>query len=559
MSDASVEDAVWLETLVLTGLRLGFVSACRRYVQQRLFADLRQVEQDSTGAHQHDKLLESPTTKATVLLNDLNASLNDDDQVDVQQQSALGLGPPPPPHRRSMSQQSSTSSPPGSHGSKPSSTNIVYTRFATAAFCVAFSESCLLFTLLLFGEIVNDNLMTLLLLIVVIIPLGLCLLLTHRNKATSTLSGRTAVLTLIPFGVYLFVFDRVGKFIASKAVVEGSHSIGVVNAVLSRVCIPGVVLIASLTGSGAMNTAWEAYEWRMVSSGEPVTEAQILNAERSLYRSRLDLQQRYRSLELAKGAAKREADSAAASSMLSRLTSSSPAATHLKSIEVEVKAMEAVEASITNDVATLKRRKELRDMGRTVKGRVWLAAGWALSVYCVWRVFTACLNLVFGYSRQHHRHQDIDGDASEVGAVEGTDLITSLLSRLASLLEIDLDIQVWSRLVGLVLLGSIILANMRNVLTSVSRVLRAASSGISVAFMLLFLAQLMALYFLTSLISLPSSPSDASEHLLDTLPSFAVFSRLFDLVFLIAAGSTFVVRWIGRKMKVQEGLSAQYV
>lgn len=55
-------------------------------------------------------------------------------------------------------------------------------------------------------------------------------------------------------------------------------------------------------------------------------------------------------------------------------------------------------------------------------------------------------------------------------AEAGTDLITSLLSRVAYVLNIDIDIRVWSRLLGLVLLGSIILANLRNVLASVSRV-----------------------------------------------------------------------------------------
>lgn len=43
------------------------------------------------------------------------------------------------------------------------------------------------------------------------------------------------------------------------------------------------------------------------------------------------------------------------------------------------------------DVAVLKKRKQMREMGRTVQGRLWLAAGWALSVYCVWRVFIVCL------------------------------------------------------------------------------------------------------------------------------------------------------------------------
>lgn len=36
--------------------------------------------------------------------------------------------------------------------------------------------------------------------------------------------------------------------------------------------------------------------------------------------------------------------------------------------------------------------------------------------------------------------------------------------------NIDIDIATWSRLIGLALIGGIILANMRNVLGSVSRV-----------------------------------------------------------------------------------------
>lgn len=67
------------------------------------------------------------------------------------------------------------------------------------------------------------------------------------------------------------------------------------------------------------------------------------------------------------------------------------------------------------------------------------------------------------------------------------------------------------------------------------------------------------MYLLTSLISLPSSPSQSTTTLLDTLPSFSVFSRLFDTVFLVAAGAVFVVRWVNRKMRVDEGVSTQYV
>lgn len=104
--------------------------------------------------------------------------------------------------------------------------------------------------------------------------------------------------------------------------------------------------------------------------------------------------------------------------------------------------------------------------------------------------------------------------------------------------------------------------------------------GMSASFMLLFLAQLMvrasldsdcvssaradllvltqAVYLLTSLISLPSSPTASSTQLLDTLPDFQVFSRLFDSVFLLAAVALFVSRWIGRKFADEAALASQY-
>lgn len=230
-----------------------------------------------------------------------------------------------------------------------------------------------------------------------------------------------------------------------------------------------------------------------------MTDAQILQAERALYAARLDLEQRERALRLARGSAERERDSHAAQSLLSRLatsTSSStrrPAAQHVESLEVERGAMQRVERQMVDDVATLKRRKAMREMGRSWKGRLWLSFGWLFSLYCVWRVFVvsrffpplfcrasthggngatpqSCINLVFGYSRQSHQRNPDGAAAPGGGGGGGTDIVTSLLTRVVVMLDIELDVATWSRLIGLVLIGGIILANMRNVLASVSRV-----------------------------------------------------------------------------------------
>ncbi|KAM0752890.1 hypothetical protein T439DRAFT_184970 [Meredithblackwellia eburnea MCA 4105] len=570
---------VLFETALLTILRAAFFLACRHFVNISLFSGLRQVIHEDGLVSDIESPLDSgaialddaengyfPSTSGGAGAGSSNGSGASSSSVfqskgRVRTPSVDGSASPPgganvpllSPHKTQPSRRDSNVS---LSGKPVINSAVAYSKLAKYLFCLCFSESCMLFTLVLFGDAVSDrartlnwsiSLLTLLFLIVFVIPFGLCLLLTYRSRTTLV---RSLILTLIPFGIYVFVFYRVGSYIASKIVVEGSHSLGIINGLLSRICAPGVILIASLSGGGAVSTAWEAFEWRSISSAEPVTEAQIIAAERSLYRARLDLQQRTKSLSLATQNASLEAEATAMQSVFSRWTSSTPAAAHLASLQIEVKAMENMETQMVRDVAIMRRKKELRELGRSFKGRLWLAAGWALSIYCVWRVFVSCINLVFGYSQKHHR-----SPGQDTGESAGTDLITSLLSRLALLLNIDIDIASWSRLIGLALIGGIILANMRNVLGRVSRIFKATSTGLSASFMLLFLALLMSMYLITSLISLPSSPSESSAVLLDTLPDFNVFSRLFDSVFLLAAGSVFVLRWIERKIRVEDVLA----
>lgn len=232
------------------------------------------------------------------------------------------------------------------------------------------------------------SLLALLSLIVFIIPLGLCLLLTHRSKSTTPLS-RTLFLTLIPFTIYLFLFYQVGSFfIASKSIIEGSNSDFIlINSLLARVCVPGVVLIAGLSGGGAVNTAWLAWERRSISSSAPITDEEIVGAERALARARNDIYTRTRSLATAQNEAITESNNFNKSSMLTRWTQSKPFAEQCKLLEIELKAMEEVESEMRNELMEKKMRREIVVLNTTFKGKIWLALGWALSVYCVWRIF----------------------------------------------------------------------------------------------------------------------------------------------------------------------------
>ena len=68
------------------------------------------------------------------------------------------------------------------------------------------------------------------------------------------------------------------------------------------------------------------------------------------------------------------------------------------------------------------------------------------------------VNLIIGATRS--------GSAS-------AEVTSKLLNLFADLLGVEIDTETWSRIIGLALIGSILIANMRYVLSFVSRVRRA--------------------------------------------------------------------------------------
>lgn len=149
----------------------------------------------------------------------------------------------------------------------------------------------------------------------------------------------------------------------------------------------------------------------------------------------------------------------------------------------------------------------------------------------------------------------------------------------------------------LILTGFLILASLARVLKSIARILRLTSKSIGAGFLLLTLSQLLSTYVVSLLIQMrswsyipptqlsystdgPFDPyanstvvdsdpyGDASVHtpqptptpveedasLLATLPDFRVFGRLFDVMFLLAALGTGLLRYLGEKLNGAEDL-----
>lgn len=129
--------SVGLESFVLCIVRCAFFLCCRHYVNASLFSGLKSViRQDNPSTS-----LDSPDPDS-FQLDAFEAGLSINSTKSTPSSSLL-----PPEHggpRRVLSPS-------------PSVLSGVYTKLSTGLFCLAFSESCTLFTLLLFGDVVSDR------------------------------------------------------------------------------------------------------------------------------------------------------------------------------------------------------------------------------------------------------------------------------------------------------------------------------------------------------------------------------------------------------------------
>jgi len=151
---------------------------------------------------------------------------------------------------------------------------------------------------------------------------------------------------------------------------------------------------------------------------------------------------------------------------------------------------------------------------------------YALAVYCVLRVASSIRNLLFG---------------TEVGGQQGPsspDIAAQLLAWVLSQAGFAVDQNVLARQLSLLFIGVLIAVNIRVVLRECLRFLRLSDKQRGAPFMILLCSQLMAVYFLATLVQLlavlpASGPDEGGMTVFDELPSFGLFSKLFDASFLL--------------------------
>ncbi|KAF7373791.1 G protein-coupled receptor 89 [Mycena sanguinolenta] len=439
-------------------------------------------------------------------------------------------------------------------------TESVYSTLSSDIFAGCFSESCLLFLLLMLQgmnvfssstRLFNWRLSMFLLLacILVLVPFVITLLLTvgpdpglsvvhahglscpGSSSAREPYSSTSSRSLASPSPAALSVTDRM-------------------TALLSRLVVLGTVVLGLLAGYGAVSSSWA-----FIPSKNAVimpTEQDIVSAEYALSSIRDDLERKR--AEAARRAAAQQADG----TWLSRVMPSFRGDENLQ----ELKGLEALEYQMGRSLDDLRKRRAAAKFANTFRGRLVNVGGRFFAMYCVFRYMSCIVNIFFPLKAA-------PPPSSSSSTTSYPDIVTKAIAELLDKvwpgIEFD-DVARTTRHLSLVLVGVIILSSIRLVLRGVTRALRVTSRSLGASLMLLLLAQLMAIYLLSTIVqlrssfppppssSLPSSPSSTDDpspaptNLFTTIPEFQVFGSLFDWAFFMSATGSFAVRWVANKV-----------
>ncbi|XP_074958712.1 Golgi pH regulator isoform X1 [Phalacrocorax aristotelis] len=431
-------------------------------------------------------------------------------------------------------------------------------------FSVTFAFSCTMFELIIFEilGVLNSssryfhwklNLCVILLILVFMVPfyIGYFVVsnirLLHRQKL---------LFACVLWLTFMYFFWKLGD---PFPILSPKHGILSIEQLISRVGVIGVTLMALLSGFGAVNCPYTYMSYFLRN----VTDADILALERRLLQTMDMIVSKKKRIAVAHrtmfqrgevhnkpsgfwGMIKSVTTSVAGSeSILHQHTGACLGSLDyaglpdLSLIQQEVDALEELSRQLFLETADLHATKERIEYSKTFQGKYFNFLGYFFSIYCVWKIFMATINIVF----------------DRVGK---TDPVTRGIEITVNYLGIQFDVKFWSQHISFILVGIIIVTSIRGLLITLTKFFYAISSSKSSNVIVLLLAQIMGMYFVSSVLlirmSMPLEYRTIITEVLGEL-QFNFYHRWFDVIFLVSALSSILFLYLAHKQAPEKHMA----
>ncbi|CAD6187328.1 unnamed protein product [Caenorhabditis auriculariae] len=410
----------------------------------------------------------------------------------------------------------------------------VRNRTVQILFSFTFAFSCAMFELIIF-EIANIMaqssrfrawkfcLTGVLIILIGVLPFYFCFSIVRAlGLVRSRYHFPTAVLAWLTF---IFFFWRSGE---SFPILSHKHGIFTIEQAISRIGVLGVTVMALLSGFGAVNAPYTSMTFFM----KPVESKDIETMEHRLLQTmdiivskkkRIAHYSKERDRLAPTRVEKVEDDSFFAKVMTTVGYSPSIRSRNINDVieglENEIRHMEELSRYIFTGIAELYELQSRLEFSKTLLGKYFNFIGHFFSLYCVWKIFISLVNIVF----------------DRVGKV---DPVTRAMEIGVHYMGFELDVRFWSQHISFILVGVIAVTSIRGLLINLTKVFQAMSSPKTSNFVVLMLAQIMGMYFVSTVLlmrmNMPLEYRQIITMVLGDL-QFNFYHRWFDVIFFISA------------------------
>uniref|UniRef100_A0A1B6KGU9 Abscisic acid G-protein coupled receptor-like domain-containing protein n=1 Tax=Graphocephala atropunctata TaxID=36148 RepID=A0A1B6KGU9_9HEMI len=414
----------------------------------------------------------------------------------------------------------------------------VHHRLVQLIFSVTLSLSCTLFELIIF-EIVgyldsssryfhwNLALYLILFMVIVILPFYIGYFI--MSNVSFVRQKLIRPLTVIIWCVYIYIFWKLGD---PFPILSPKHGILSIEQGISRIGVIGVTVMALLSGFGAVNYPYSSMAYFM----RPVAPADIQATEKRLMQTMDMILVKKKRIALAKrgvadtGQNKTAVGSRGIWDMLKNVAGSNNTE-NVWQLRQEVLGLEELSRQLFLEAHDMQNMRERLDWACTWRGKYFNCLGYFFSLYCMWKIFISTVNIVF----------------DRVGK---KDPVTRGMEIAVHWIGINIDVAFWSQHISFFLVGCIVVTSIRGLLLTLTKFFYAISSSKSSNIIVLILAQIMGMHFVSSVLlmrmNMPPEYRIIITQVLGDL-QFNFYHRWFDVIFLVSALSSIGFLYLAHK------------
>ncbi|XP_074652271.1 Golgi pH regulator A-like isoform X2 [Tubulanus polymorphus] len=422
----------------------------------------------------------------------------------------------------------------------------VHQSIVVLVFSITFSLSCTMFELIIFeilGVLSTSSrffhwklgLYAMLLDLIVVLPFYIAFFTVSNIRYVPRERHIRVFMTCLTWLSFLYFFWKIGD---PFPILSPKHGILSIEQCIGRVGVIGVTLMAFLSGFGAVNCPYTYMSYFV----REVTDSDVQVLEKRLMQTMDMILIKKKRIAIA--VRENQSTNYASSSggiwgRIKNTVTYSSSSENVNLLKQEVNALEELSRQLFLEIADLHNTQERMEYSKTFKGRYFNFLGYFFSIYCVWKIFMATINIIF----------------DRVGK---TDPVTRGIEIAVNYLGIQFDVRFWSQHISFILVGIIVVTSIRGLLLTLTKFFYALASYKSSNIIVLGLAQIMGMYFVSSVLlmrmNMPSEYRSIITEVLGDL-QFNFYHRWFDVIFLVSALSSIGFLYIAHKQSPEKNIS----